>query len=395
MILVIAIIASLIGGGIIGYAITTLIDPASDGTLQNQISSLQQQVTGLQSLLNAAGSNISITYDSNSSLAQIYAQVKDSVVVVQGYTVQYDFFGRAFYSGVQGSGFVYNYNGKMIVITNNHVIEGTVNDTVTFANGDAYTATVLGADPYADLAALQTSAPATEYKPLEIASSSSLNVGDPLIAVGGPYGLAGSMTTGIVSALGRTISSDTSTSYPIANVIQTSTPINPGNSGGPLLNYEGQVVGITTAIVSNSQNLGFAIPSSTILREIGSLVTDGSYNQHPWIGASGIDMTLDIAKALNVNATYGWLVSGVTSNGPADKAGIEGGTKQINVAGSQVTVGGDIIIAFDETRIRNTDDLSTYLEENTLPGNTINVTVIRNGQTMTLALTLEPRPASA
>ncbi len=395
MIIVIAIIASLIGGGIIGYAITTLIDPASDGTLQNQISSLQQQVTGLQSLLNAAGSNISITYDSNSSLAQIYAQVKDSVVVVQGYTVQYDFFGRAFYSGVQGSGFVYNYNGKMIVITNNHVIEGTVNDTVTFANGDAYTATVLGADPYADLAALQTSAPATEYKPLEIASSSSLNVGDPLIAVGGPYGLAGSMTTGIVSALGRTISSDTSTSYPIANVIQTSTPINPGNSGGPLLNYEGQVVGITTAIVSNSQNLGFAIPSSTILREIGSLVTDGSYNQHPWIGASGIDMTLDIAKALNVNATYGWLVSGVTSNGPADKAGIEGGTKQINVAGSQVTVGGDIIIAFDETRIRNTDDLSTYLEENTLPGNTINVTVIRNGQTMTLALTLEPRPASA
>jgi S1-C subfamily serine protease len=394
-IIVIAIIASLIGGGIIGYAITSLISPGNDGTLQNQISSLQQQVTGLQSLLNSAGSNISITYDSNSSLAQIYAQVKDAVVVVQGYTVQYDFFGRAFYSGVQGSGFVYNYNGKMIVITNNHVIEGTVNDTVTFANGDAYTATVLGADPYADLAALQTSAPETEYKPLEIASSSSLNVGDPLIAVGGPYGLAGSMTTGIVSALGRTISSDTSTSYPIANVIQTSTPINPGNSGGPLLNYEGQVVGITTAIVSNSQNLGFAIPSSTILREIGSLVTGGSYNQHPWIGASGTDMTLDIANALNVNATYGWLVSGVTSNGPADKAGIKGGTKQISVAGNQVTVGGDIIIAFDGTRIRNTDDLSTYLEENTLPGNTINVTLIRNGQMMTLSLKLEARPASA
>ena len=393
-IIVIAIIASLIGGGLVGYAVTLFVYPRNDGNLQNQITSLQQQVTGLQSLLNAAGSNSSITFDVNSSLAQIYAQVQNSVVVVQGYTVQYDFFGRAFYSGVQGSGFVYNYNGKMIVITNNHVIDGTVNDTVTFANGNSYTATVLGSDPYADLAALSANAPAVEFKPLQIASSSLLNVGDPLIAVGGPYGLAGSMTTGIVSALGRTITDDTS-NYPIANVIQTSTPINPGNSGGPLLNYEGQVVGITTAIVSDSQALGFAIPSSTILREIGSLVKDGKYNQHPWIGASGTDMTLEIGNALNVNVTYGWLVAGVTSNGPADKAGIEGGSKQINVAGNQITVGGDIIIAFDNTRIRNTDDLSTYLEENTLPGETINVTLIRNGQTVTLPLKLEARPASA
>lgn len=393
-IIVIAIIASLIGGGLVGYAVTLFVYPRNDGNLQNQITSLQQQVTGLQSLLNAAGSNSSITFDVNSSLAQIYAQVQNSVVVVQGYTVQYDFFGRAFYSGVQGSGFVYNYNGKMIVITNNHVIDGTVNDTVTFANGNSYTATVLGSDPYADLAALSANAPAVEFKPLQMASSSLLNVGDPLIAVGGPYGLAGSMTTGIVSALGRTITDDTS-NYPIANVIQTSTPINPGNSGGPLLNYEGQVVGITTAIVSDSQALGFAIPSSTILREIGSLVKDGKYNQHPWIGASGTDMTLEIGNALNVNVTYGWLVAGVTSNGPADKAGIEGGSKQINVAGNQITVGGDIIIAFDNTRIRNTDDLSTYLEENTLPGETINVTLIRNGQTVTLPLKLEARPASA
>ncbi len=393
-IVVIVIIASLIGGGLIGYSLTLLIKPGSDGNLQNQITSLQQQVTGLQSLLNAAGTNSSITYDANSSLAQLYAQVKDSVVVVQGYTVQYDFFGRAFYSGVQGSGFVYNYNGRMIVITNNHVISGTVNDTVTFANGNSYTATVLGADPYADLAALSANAPTNEYKPLQIASSSLLSVGDPLIAVGGPYGLAGSMTTGIVSALGRTISDDTS-SYPIANVIQTSTPINPGNSGGPLLNYQGQVVGITTAIVSDSQGLGFAIPSATILREIGSLVTDGSYSQHPWIGASGTDMTLEIAKALNVNVTYGWLVAGVTSNGPADEAGIKGGSRQINVAGNQITVGGDIVVAFDGTRIRNTDDLSTYLEENTLPNETINVTLIRNGQTMTLPLKLDARPATA
>lgn len=393
-IIVIAIVVSLLAGGLIGYAATFFVNSGNDGSLQNQINSLQQQVVGLQSSLNVVGQNTTVALDGNTSLAQLYAQVKDSVVVVQGYTVQYDFFGRAYYTGVQGSGFVYDYNGDMIVVTNNHVVADTINNTVTFANGDAYTATVLGSDPYADLAALSTNAPTVEYKPLQIASSSSLNVGDPLIAVGGPYGLAGSMTTGIVSALGRTIS-DESSNYPIANVIQTSTPINPGNSGGPLLNYEGQVVGITTAIVSNSQGLGFAIPSSTILREIGSLATDGSYNQHPWLGASGTDMTLDIAKALNVNATYGWLVTGVTSGGPADTAGIQGGTKQIQVAGSHLTVGGDIIVAFDGTRIRNTDDLSTYLEENTLPGQTINVTLIRNGQTMMLPLKLEARPASA
>jgi S1-C subfamily serine protease len=390
-IIVIIIVASLLAGGLIGYSATFLASSGNNVGLQNQINSLQQQVLGLQSTLNAATSNTTFTFDGNASLAQLYAEVKDSVVVVEGYTIQYDIFRRAYYSGIQGSGFVYDFNGRMIVITNDHVVQDTVNNTVTFANGDTYAASVLGSDPYADLAALSTEAPSDEYKALQISSSATLNVGDSLVAVGGPYGLAGSMTTGIVSALGRTISGDTSGSYPIANVIQTSTPINPGNSGGPLLNYQGQVVGITTAIVSNSQGLGFAIPSSTILREIGALVTSGSYNQHPWLGASGTDMNYEIARALNVNVTYGWLVTEVTSGGPADKAGLKGGTSQIQLAGGQVTVGGDIIVAFDGTRIRNTDDLSTYLEENTLPNQTIDVTIIRNGATMTLPVKLEAR----
>ena len=390
---VIIIVASLLGGGLVGYSITVLASPASNVSLQNQVNSLQQQVLGLQAQVNGAGQNYTYANVGNTSLAQIYAQVKDSVVVVQGYIVQHDIFGRSYYSGVQGSGFIYSLDGRMIIITNDHVVDGTVNNTVTFANGDTYSASVLGSDPYADLAALSSTAPDTEYTPLVVTSSATLNVGDPLIAVGGPYGLAGSMTTGIVSALGRTITADTSGSYPIANVIQTSTPINPGNSGGPLLNYAGQVVGITTAIVSNSQGLGFAIPSSTILKEIGSLANNGSYDQHSWIGASGIDMNYDIAKALNVDVTYGWLITGVTSGGPADKAALKGGTSQIQVSGSSLTVGGDIIIAFDGTRIRNTDDLSTYLEENTLPNQTIDVTVIRNEETLTLPLTLGTRPS--
>jgi len=282
----------------------------------------------------------------------------------------------------------------MVAITNNHVVQDTINITITFINGNSYAATVLGSDPYADLAVLSSDAPQSEYKPLEIVSSSTLSVGDSLIAVGGPYGLAGSMTTGIVSALGRTITEDMSGGYPIANVIQMSVPINPGNSGGPLLNYQGQVVGITTAIVSDSQGLGFAIPSSTVLREIETLVTTGSYDKHPSIGASGTDMNYEIAKAMDVDVTYGWLIAQVTSGGPAAQAGLRGGTQQVTVGGQSVTIGGDIIIALNGARIRGIDDLSSFLEETTLPGQTITATLVRNGETMTVSLKIGTRPAA-
>jgi serine protease Do len=182
--------------------------------------------------------------------------------------------------------------------------------------------------------------------------------------------------------------------YPIANVIQMSVAINPGNSGGPLLNYQGQVVGITTAIVSDSQGVGFAIPSSTVLREIESLVSTSSYNKHPTIGATGTDMSYEIAKAMNANVTYGWLIAQVTSGGPAATAGLQGGTRQITIDGQSVTIGGDIIIALNGARIRGIDDLSTYLEENTLPGQTINVTIVRNGETTTVSLTIGTRAAA-
>jgi S1-C subfamily serine protease len=251
---------------------------------------------------------------------------------------------------------------------------------------------VLGSDPYVDLAVLSTDAQQSDYKPLEIVSSSALEVGDPVIAVGNPYGLAGSMTTGLVSALGRTITEEMTGGYAIANVIQTSAPINPGNSGGPLLNYQGQVIGITTAIVSDSQGLGFAIPSSAILREVGSLVTQGSYNNHPWLGATGVDMTYEIAKAMSVNVTYGWLIVQVTSGGPADEANLQGGTEQVLIFGESVTIGGDIIIAINGTRITSMDDLSTFLEEYTSPNQTVDVAMVRDNQTMTLSVKLGTRP---
>jgi S1-C subfamily serine protease len=392
ILMVTIVIASLCAGALLGYFLGYSNFSGRINNLENQLSILQEQISNLQSTQNIVNQNNTYILEENVSLSELYERVKESVVVIRGVIVQYDFFGRPYYTQVQGSGFIYNFTGQMVIITNYHVVQNTVNITVTFINGDAYAATVLGSDSYADLAVLSTNAPQSEYNPLEIVSSSTLKVGDPVIAVGNPYGLAGSMTTGIVSALGRTITEEMTGNYPIANVIQTSAPINPGNSGGPLLNYQGQVIGITTAIVSDSQGLGFAIPSSTILREIGSLVTKGTYNQHPWLGASGTDMTYEIAKAMNVNVTYGWLIAQVTSGGPADKAGLQGGTKQVLVAGKYVTIGGDIITAINGAAITNMDDLSTYLEEYTSPGQTISVVFVRNNEILALSVTLEARP---
>jgi S1-C subfamily serine protease len=385
-------VASIFAGGLLGYLIGYSTTSGEINNLQNQLSTIQEQISNLQSTQNITYQNVTYVLEENVSLSQLYEQVKESVVVIRGIIVQYDFFGHPYYTQVQGSGFVYDYTGQRVIITNYHMVDNAINITVTFINGNGYAATALGSDPYADLAVLSTDAPQNEYKPLEIVSSSTLEVGDPVIAIGNPYGLAGSMTTGIVSALGRTITEEMTGGYPIANVIQTSAPINPGNSGGPLLNYLGQVVGITTAIVEDSQGLGFAIPSSTILREIESLVTEGSYNKHPWLGATGIDMTYEIAKAMDTDITYGWLIVQVVSGGPADEAGLRGGTQQVLIMGELVTIGGDIIIAINETRITNIDALSTYLEEYTLPSQAISITVVRNNQTITLTVELRTRP---
>jgi len=382
-----ALLVSFIAGGLLSYSI---VSKQING-LQNEVSTLQEQLRNLQSNQNSVYQNVNYVFGDNASLSELYEEIKDSVVIIRGVIVQTIGWG-SYYTQVQGSGFVYNFTGQIVIITNYHVVQNAVNITVTFINGNGYAATILGSDPYADLAVLSTDASQSEYKPLEIVTSSTLKVGDPVIAVGTPYGLAGSMTTGIVSALGRTITEEMSGRYPIADVIQTSAPINPGNSGGPLLNYLGQVVGITTAIVEDSQGLGFAIPSNTILREIESLVTDNSYNQHPWLGASGTDMTYEIAKAMGTNITYGLLITQVISGGPADTAGLRSGTQQARILGNWVMIGGDIIIAINETRITNMDDLSTYLEEYTLPDQTINVTVARNNQTMTIPVKLGTRP---
>lgn len=358
-------VAGLMVGGIVSYYITFReID-----SLNNEISNFKNQVSKLWGFQNVTYQNITI-YQNSTALAEMYERVKDSVVLIVGIT-----------SGgtVQGSGFVYNFSGIMVVITNYHVVHGTASVSVTFSNGNGYAATVNGTDPYADLAVLLVEAPEEEFQPLEVVSSSTLRVGDPVIAIGNPYGLVGSMTTGVVSALGRTITEEEYTGgFGIANIIQTSAPINPGNSGGPLLNYCGKVVGITTAIIEDSQGLGFAIPSNTIIREIHSLIRSSSYGGHSYLGLRGTNMDYETAQEIGVNVTYGWRVVEVMLGGPSDDAGVRND---------------DILVGMNGTRIRNGDDMASYLEEYTLPGQTVILKVVRKqGQTLEIPVVLESRP---
>lgn len=362
--LIMLFVAGVLVGGL-GIFFVTLNDSSS---LQEQINDLQSQFSSFSGFQNATYQNITI-YQNATYLADLYASVKDSVVLIQGSTSD---------GTVQGSGFVYSYSGRNVVITNNHVVEDTTDLSVTFQNGKGYSATVLGTDPYADLAVVSVNdAPASEFKPLKIASSSPLRVGEQVIAIGNPYGLVGSLTTGVISALGRTIIEDSASGFSIANIIQTSTPINPGNSGGPMLNAAGEVIGVTTAVLSDSQGLAFAIPSNTILREIYALITTGTYTGHSYLGVTGRDMSYATAQELGVSVTYGWRIATVNSGGPSD------GVLQV----------GDIIIAMNGVTIKNNDDLASYLEEYTLPNQSLTLTVIRNNESVPLTVVLGTRPA--
>jgi S1-C subfamily serine protease len=354
--------AGLLVGGLASF----YINFQEINSLNDQVSVLQSQVSELNGSQNVTNQNITV-YQDSTALAAIYASVRDSIVLVQGTTDS---------GSIQGSGFVYDFSNRMVVITNYHVVYGTTSLSVTFSNGNGYSATALGTDPYADLAVLSVDAPNSEFTPVDIVSSSTLRVGEPVIAIGNPYGLVGSLTTGVVSALGRTITEDYAGGFAIANIIQTSTPINPGNSGGPLLNAIGKVVGITTAIVSDSQGLGFAIPSNTILREISALITTGDYTGHSYLGVKGQDMSYAVAQELGINVTYGWKIAEVTADGPSD------GRLQVD----------DVIIAMNGTVIRNNDDLASYLEEKTLPKEHLVFTVVRDNSTTDVTVILGTRP---
>lgn len=393
LLIILLLVVGLSAAAYMGYSIGYMAAMNEVKGLREQVEALSKNIAVLRKNLETMAQNAT-KYNlpaENVSLSDLYERVKNSVVMIRGLIRVPSVFGYS-YGRVQGSGFIYNYTGRAVIITNYHVVRNTLNITVTFADGDSYPASILGYDPYADLAVLEADAPKSKYRPLDVVSSSTLKVGDIVIAVGNPYGLYGSMSVGVVSALGRTITAEGAGNYPIANVIQTTVPLNPGNSGGPLLNVRGEVVGVTTAIISGSQGVSFAIPSNTLLREIKWLVEEGRYDRHPWLGAAGVDVNYEIAKAMGVDVTYGWLITEVVKDGPAYKAGLRGGTKVVNIAGELIMIGGDIIIALNGVRITGIDDLSSYLEEYTAPGQMVKVTIIRENRILTLDVELGARP---
>lgn len=378
---------------------------ASIGVLLYRQSQLEGEISALRGQLNALKLDVVGRLEGNytvlrgnvtiQSYSEIYDRAKDSVVVVYGYrpTVVLGLFGPStIYEMVQGSGFVISLNGSYYILTNNHVVEGLQNITLVFSDGEAYEAKLVGRDPYSDLAVLAAKAPNWKLKPLPITSSSSLKVGDVVLALGNPFGLQGSLTQGVVSQLGRSITTEATGGYLIPDIIQFDAPINPGNSGGPLLNLMGEVVGMTTAILGSAQGIGFAIPSDTILRELPYLIAKGYYDQHPWLGIVGVDMNYEIAKAMGVNVTYGWLIVSVIPGGPADRAGLKGGDREVLIAGRAVVIGGDVIIGVDGHRVRNSDDLTTYLERNCRPGDKVKLEVLRDGRLLEITVTLGKRP---
>jgi S1-C subfamily serine protease len=291
-----------------------------------------------------------------------------------------------------GSGFVYDKLGR--IITNNHVVGDAKIVDVTFVDGSRYTAKVIGTDIYSDIAVLQIIENLTQpLNPLVVGDSSKLVIGDPVIAIGNPFGLSGTMTTGIVSAVGRLLPATAAVGFSIPDVIQTDAPINPGNSGGPLLNMQGQVIGINTAITSDTDTfsgIAFAVPSSTITRIVPTLIEKGNYT-HPYIGLAGATLTSDLAETIaGLPSNFkGIFVDTITKYGPADKAGIHGSTTDQY----SKKHGGDIIVAVDGHNVTKIDDLISYIEEHKSVGNSITFTVYRNGHTVDLKTTLTARPS--
>lgn len=326
-------------------------------------------------------------------LINLYDRVNPGVVnidVVAGMGDEASPFGS-------GSGFLIDTEGH--IVTNNHVVEGADQIWVTFSDGSIRSAVVLGADPYSDLAVLRIDDLPPGAVPLVLGDSDQLEVGQEVVAIGNPFGLAGTMTRGIISALGRSLPSEVTSAggaFSIPEVIQTDAPINPGNSGGPLLDLEGRVIGVNTAIRTlwgGNIGIGFAIPVNMVKRIVPYLITEGTFH-YPYLGViAETDFTLaQLAVELGLPVDQGVLVSSVVAGGPADQAGIRGGNEEAEVWGRRVTVGGDIIVAIDGYTVRDFSELVAYLIRETHVGQEVVLTVVRDGERLQIPVVLGERP---
>ena len=376
-----------------------LLVKQQNNTQGNPASDSSQQLTAP---VTPAATTPPINPDTNPDLTGLFKRVNVSVVQITSKVTQTDpniiINGNPLQGQSErlGSGFVYDAAGH--IVTNNHVVDGTKTVDVTFVDGNTYTAKVIGQDAFSDIAVLQIDDPgfssAGEVAPaLPLGNSSQLEVGQQVIAIGNPFGLSDTMTTGIVSQVGRLLPNE-NMGFSIPNVIQTDAAINPGNSGGPLLDTRGEVIGMNTAIQSNTgafSGIGFAIPSNSIERIVSVLIKSGNYS-HPWVGVSGTNMTPEIADSLSLpHNTKGAVIAQVVPGGPADKAGIHSATMSQD---SQQIKSADIITSVDGQPVKRIEDVIFYIEEHKVVGDTVHFTVLRDGQHVDVQVTLQARPQS-
>ena len=340
--------------------------------------------------------------DSNLSLEDIFNRTSNSVVQITIIDPS---------SGLEkglGSGFVFDKNGH--IITNNHVVpidQKLAQYIVTFPNGNTYDAEIVGKDQFSDLAVVKISnfSP-SDLIPLPLGNSSTLKVGNTVVAIGNPFGLSGSLTVGVVSGLGRLLPSSeensdgsrfgpsTAMTFNIPDVIQTDAAINPGNSGGPLLNLKGEVIGVNSAIFSNTglySGIGFAVPSDIVKKVAPSIIATGKYS-HPYLGVVGMDVTPALAKLFGLEKTAGFLVTGLSEGSPAAKSGLREGTISYNNRGEFIDAQGDIIVGIDGNPVRKIDDILTHLEKEKKVGDTAILTLIRDKKFINVELQLGERP---
>jgi S1-C subfamily serine protease len=323
-------------------------------------------------------------------LISVYERVNPAVVNIQVIKPLTSGLSDEFYQEGEGSGFIVDKEGH--IVTNNHVVEGAEDLQVTLYNGLIVEARVLGTDPHSDLAVIDIELPPELLHPLELGDSDELQVGQRAIAIGNPFGLEGTLTTGIISALGRTLPAESL--FNIPEIIQTDAAINPGNSGGPLLDAQGRVIGVNTAIRTTTglgTGVGFAVPVNLVRRVVPQLIDQGLY-AHPWLGIKGLTITPLLVDELGLPVDRGVLVSEVFADSPAERARMLGGGREVEVRGSRVREGGDIIVSIDGLEIVQFEDLLAYLVMDTEVGQEVTLRIVRDGVDQTLRVVLEARP---
>ena len=328
------------------------------------------------------GESVGIERSYEYSLVDIFEKSEESVVQVNVL--------RGGSDGGMGSGFVYSEEGY--IITNQHVVKDAKKVTVTFLDGEAYIGDVIGTDPDLDIAVVKVSPSNTYLQPITIGDSSKLKVGEKIAAIGNPFGLSGSMTSGIVSQIGRLLPQESG--YSIPDVIQTDAAINPGNSGGPLINMKGEVVGINTAIQSITgefSGIGFAVPSNTVKKIVPVLIEDGEF-KHPWMGISGTDVDPELADFRELKSSKGFLIISVIEGSPAEQAGLIGVTETKEIDGRELAVDGDIVLSIDGKTVRKISDILIHLQREKSIGDEMVLSVNRNGEILELTMVLEERP---